>query len=121
MWRKTPQTALITSLLSEKGHASNQDLAAAARKTMPTVTNTTVHRITARLVEAGMASYAPSLDHVKVVDANTKKHDHFLCQACGRLIDINVSKDIFDKLQGQIPGPVSRRNILVAGVCENCE
>lgn len=85
------------------------------------MTNTTVHRITARLVGAGMASYAPSLNQVKVIDANTKVHDHFLCQVCHRLYDINLSDDTFKQLQSQLPAKLSRHNIVVAGVCTKCE
>lgn len=121
MWRKTPQTTLIKEILAKKGHATNQDLAAAARKTFPEITNTTVHRITTRLVGAGMAAYAPSLDHVKVIDTNTKDHDHFLCQGCGRLVDIHLSDVTFKQLQSQLPSQLSRHNILVAGMCERCD
>ncbi len=121
MWRKTPQTTLIRELLAKKGHATNQELAAAARKTFPDMTNTTVHRITTRLVVASMAAYAPSLDHVKVIDANTEDHDHFLCQGCNRLVDVKLTDATFNQLQSQLPSRLSRHNILVAGMCEKCD
>jgi Fur family transcriptional regulator, peroxide stress response regulator len=120
MWRKTPQTLLIRKLLEERGHATNQDLAAEARKIFPQITNTTIHRITTRLVSAGMAAYAPSLHDVKVIDANIKPHDHFICQGCGRTVDINLSDEAFNSLQKQLPGKLSRRGVLVAGTCEPC-
>lgn len=120
MWRKTPQTMLIKSLLQEKGHATNQELSALARKTFPDITNSTVHRITARLVDAGMARYAPSLHNVKVIDINLEDHDHFFCQGCERLVDVHLSDDAFYSLQQQLPGNLSRRSVLVAGLCDPC-
>ena len=120
MWRKTPQTLLIRDLLMQKGHATNQELAAEARKIYPSMTNTTVHRITARLVDINLASYAPSLHNVKVIDANIESHDHFVCRACNRVFDISLSDDAFESLQRQLPGKLSRNNVLVAGVCERC-
>lgn len=121
MWRKTPQTILIKQLLVDKGHATNQELAKEARKTFQNLTNTSVHRITSRLVAAKMASYAPNLSGVKVIDANITNHDHFACQVCGKLIDIKLSDKFFDQLQDQLPGKLSHENMLVAGVCKKCE
>jgi Fur family peroxide stress response transcriptional regulator len=120
MFRKTPQTLLVRNLLLKKGHATNQQLAVEARKTFPDITNTTVHRITARLINAKLATYAPSLDHVKVIDANLKKHDHFLCRGCNKLLDIALGDEIFNNLQQQLPAPLSRHNILIAGTCVKC-
>lgn len=120
MWRKTPQTLLIRNLLDEKGHATNQELAAAARKVFPQMTNTTVHRITSRLIDVGLAQNAPSLHGVKVVDANTHVHDHFICQGCGRIVDILLSGESFRAIQKQLPGKLSRSGVLIAGTCEPC-
>jgi Fur family peroxide stress response transcriptional regulator len=121
MWRKTPQTILIRDILSAKCHATNQELAAEARKTFPTITNTTVHRITARLIDSNMAAYAPSLHHIKVIDANPHAHDHFLCKVCNKLVDIKLSDETFSRLQQQLPSALSRHSILVAGICKKCE
>lgn len=120
MWRKTPQTQLVTSLLNSLGHATNQELVREAHKTMPAMSATTVHRITARLVEAGMASYAPVGDGVKVIDANVAPHDHFVCRSCGRTIDIALTDLVVEELQKQIPGKLVRRSIVITGVCEIC-
>lgn len=120
MFRRTPQTSLIIELLSQKGHATNQELAAAARKVYPQITNTTVHRITSRLVEVNQAAYAPSLHSVKILDSKTEAHDHFFCQGCDRIVDVQLSDEAFNSLQKQLPGKLSRRNVLVAGICEAC-
>lgn len=120
MWRKTPQTLLVRSLLEERGHATNQELAAAARATYPQMTNTTVHRITARLITVGLAAYAPSLHGVKIIDSNIQPHDHFTCLGCSRIVDIKLSEESFSALEKQLPGKLSRRSVFVAGVCESC-
>jgi len=120
MWRKTPQTQLVISLLDTLGHATNQQLVREAHKTMSAVSSTTVHRITTRLVEAGMASYAPVGDGVKVIDANVTPHDHFVCRGCGRIVDVALTDFVVDELQKQIPGKLVRRSIVVTGVCEAC-
>lgn len=120
MWRNTPQTTLIRSLLDQMGHATNQQLIKAAHKTMPAMTATTVHRITTRLVEAGMAAYAPMNDGVKVIDSNTKPHDHFVCRGCGRIVDINLNDEVIAQLQAQIPGELAKESIVVTGICTTC-
>lgn len=120
MWRKTPQTILVVNILAEMGHATIQDLSAEARKSFPSLTNSTVHRITSRLVSNGMAGTAPSLNHVKLIDANTQPHDHFLCQECHKIVDIQISDESFMRIQEQLPGELLRDNILIAGVCKKC-
>ncbi len=120
MWRKTPQTLLIIDLLKKLGHATNQDLAIEAHKKMPGISATTVHRITNRLVEAGMASYAPINDGIKVLDANVSLHDHFVCRACKRIIDIALTPELIDGIQEQIPGKLVRNSIVITGLCEQC-
>ena len=120
MWRKTPQTQLVMTLLGSLGHATNQELVLEAHKTMPTMSATTVHRITTRLVEAGMASYAPVGDGVKVIDVTATPHDHFVCRGCGRVVDIALTDVVIDELQRQIPGKLVRRSVVITGVCEAC-
>lgn len=120
MWRKTPQTLLIKDLLIQKGHATNQELAAEARKVYPGMTNTTVHRITSRLVGNNLASYAPSLHNVKVIDANIADHDHFVCRVCDRVFDIDLPDGVFGLLEKQLPGKLSRHKVLIAGRCDHC-
>jgi Fe2+ or Zn2+ uptake regulation protein len=117
MWRKTPQTLLIKQLLTEKGHATNQELARLARQTFPNLTNTSVHRITTRLVDAKMASYAPNLSGLKVLDTNLNEHDHFYCLECDTLTDVKVTDECYVQLQKQLKDGLARKNILVAGVC----
>lgn len=121
MWRKTPQTSLIIELLREHGHATNQELTVAAHKQMPGMTATTVHRITARLVAAGMASYASTNGSTKVLDSNTQDHDHFVCRECNKILDINLDDEIIERLQKQIPGKLARKSIVVTGSCDNCD
>ena len=121
MWRKTPQTVIVLELLNAEGHATNQRLVSLVHKTMPDISATTVHRITKRLVESGRASYAPSVGHSKIIDSNARPHDHFHCRTCGRLIDIRLPKSSFDHIQEQLPGKLSRENLMVSGVCKRCE
>ena len=120
MHRNTPQTDLIRNILKAKLHATNKELAAEARKIYPNMTETTVHRITARLVESQQASYAPNLNQVMIFDANTKPHDHFYCQNCNSIFNIELSEEIFSHLWSQLTGKEIRNCILVAGLCENC-
>lgn len=120
MWRKTPQTTLIREQLEIRGHATNQELAKAARKSFPNLTNTTVHRITDRLVKFGLASYAPISDKSKVIDFNTKPHDHFVCRTCGKIVDVELSNKAIEQLQAQLPGKLVRHSIVVSGICTVC-
>lgn len=103
------------------GHATNLEVLSELQKTYPKLSATTVHRITARLVERGELQLAPpALDGAMRFDFHAATHDHFMCHSCGRLRDTTVSPDLLSSLEAQfedchISGPIT-----ISGLCKLC-
>lgn len=103
------------------GHATNAQITDDLRRSYPHLSDTTVHRITQRLLQDGEIATAPNAwDGSMVYDSVTAQHDHFRCDECDKLRDISVSiacRRMMQLTTGKcrVDGP-----ILVLGTCEEC-
>ena len=118
--RMTHQTKAVLNAAQALGHATNSDILAAVRETLPDLSATTVHRITTRLITAGLLSYGPELRGSKIVDANTNRHDHFICEACNGIKDITISDKSRRELQSQVDSLIMQSQLTITGDCANC-
>jgi Fur family transcriptional regulator, peroxide stress response regulator len=104
------------------GHATNLELLSALQKTYPSLSATTVHRITTRLVQRGELQLAPATpDGAMRFDSNLTAHDHFLCRRCGILKDTVILPRVLATIEQQfddchISGPVT-----ITGLCKQCK
>ncbi|MCA9348957.1 transcriptional repressor [Candidatus Saccharibacteria bacterium] len=120
--RESKYCTLIRQAVKSLGHASNAEIAVLVRKHYPYVSDTTIHRATARLAGRGEISVAPAdTSGAMRYDANIKPHDHFLCTECDELQDIDVLPLVMNTLENctarncQISG-----RVLVSGICGRC-
>lgn len=119
--RHTKYTDEIARIITARGHASNAEIAADLRKTYPDVSDTTVHRVTARMYADGVVEYAPKTENGSVrYDANLTPHDHFHCAHCDGLKDIEVSAAIRNALSKTISDCIINGRLTVSGDCHQC-
>ena len=116
----TIQSDAILTNLRAVGHATNLDLHGSLAEMMPRVSLTSVHRITARLLERGEIGVGPSDGCNVVLDVRTDVHDHFVCTSCGGIVDITLPADVISVIQGQLGQNLVRDGITVRGHCETC-
>lgn len=119
--RHSKFTEAVKNSLEYFGHATNAQLATDLRRSYPHISDTTVHRITQRLIADELASIAGrDMDGAVVIDSNTDEHDHMSCRKCGTLKDIvvpeNCRRDILE-IAGNCRLPVS---LTVTAICEEC-
>lgn len=119
--RRSKYTEAVKYALNYYGHATNAQLAEDLRRSYPQLSDTTIHRITQRLVEDGIVQYGPNaLDGAMVFDNTVRAHDHFQCQYCGELRDIDLPLDCRQKIYQSV-GRVDRRGRLtIMGKCNKC-
>lgn len=116
----THQTKMVLEAARELGHGTNADILNMVRTTMPDLSATTVHRITARLVGAGLLNYGPDINGSKIIDANTIPHDHFICESCSGIKDIQISEKSRKELQSQVDALVLNSQLTITGDCTQC-
>lgn len=122
MDRTSKYTQATKAFLATKGHATNAAILRQLRQDFPDVSATTVHRITARLVQRGeLAMAPPAPDNAQQFDANLAPHDHFVCQSCGRLRDAQLAPIVKPFIEQAIGSDcqISGR-LTISGVCKKC-
>lgn len=111
----------VANALFMRGHATNLEIATDLRCTFPDVSDTTIHRITQRMLQAGECAEAPLNDSgAKRYDINVDRHDHFECTTCGELRDITVSDEFRQEVQQKIGGCLARGPLTIRGTCRRC-
>ena len=119
--RQTKYCTEIEEIVKRLGHASNAQILAALHISYPDVSATTVHRATARLAGRGELGIAPvDSGGAMRYDANTVPHDHFLCEHCGLLRDVDIASHIGPLLEDAIEGCRVSGRITISGTCKTC-
>lgn len=121
--RNTKYTAAIRHWMSVLGHATNLELLEKLRDEFPNLSATTVHRVTSRLVERGELQLAPGTCGSAIrLDANPERHDHFMCEHCGALMDANLRDEVRSTLERSIGNGCSiSGNLTISGMCRKCQ
>lgn len=119
--RETKYTNAVRQFMSELGHATNAELVTELRKHFPSVSATTVHRVTARLHADGELLLAPkTADGAVRYDSNITGHDHFVCEVCGGLKDITVPHTCRELIARQLNGCRVNGSLTISGRCQQC-
>jgi Fe2+ or Zn2+ uptake regulation protein len=119
--RSTKYTKEILRIVETSGHATNAEILEVLRKTYFDVTATTVHRVTTRLADHGEIAEAPhDINGAIRYDCNTEVHDHFLCQSCGGVKDIDVADDVIPTISKALGGCRITGRLVIYGSCERC-
>lgn len=120
--RKSKYTELVYASLLRRRHATNIDIASDVRLVYPDVSDTTVHRITQRMLADGLCQYAPHTDQgVMRFDSNVTQHDHFECAQCGILQDISIENSARDSIARAIDGCTIDGQLKIVGTCCACK
>jgi Fur family transcriptional regulator, peroxide stress response regulator len=119
--RTTKYSVAVTKYLADHGHATNTELVYELRKFWPDLSATTVHRVTSRLAEQGQIGIAPKDSNGNLrYDANTKLHHHFYCACCDVLRDIELDKELLNKIEVNLGGCTLNGQLLINGACDKC-
>lgn len=119
--RATKYTIAVLSYLQLHNHSTNLQIVEGLRSEFPELSKTTVHRVTARLVDQGKIRCAPpTLDNASRFDSNLLPHDHFNCRCCDRLRDLQVSRELLDDVQAQLGKCRIDGSVIISGLCGRC-
>jgi len=118
------RVAIKDFLMTRKDHPTAEVIYYGVRETIPNISLGTVYRNLAQLHEQGEILKLHLEDGFDHFDADTKPHNHFLCQKCGAVMDLTFHSDqeqSIDQLANQeFDGQITGHFIYFQGICSNC-
>lgn len=124
MTRNSKQRTIILMVLKSANHHPTADwIYEQARKIIPNISLGTVYRNLKLLKEEGVILELDFAGTVSRFDGNTKDHQHFRCEQCGQVFDVDepLQKGIDKKVAKQIGGQVFNHLLEFRGVCKDCQ
>jgi Fe2+ or Zn2+ uptake regulation protein len=120
--RRTPQlTATWEVLAQAQDHPSAEEVLCRVRHRLPRVSLGTVYRNLDKLRGLGRAQVLRFEGGVARYDATVEEHDHFVCDGCGKVMDLMRPSRGFDVTAMEQDGFVIRsQSTTLYGACPDC-
>lgn len=109
-------------LMTRKDHPTADVVYMNVRQQNPNISLGTVYRNLTLLADIGEIQRLRLGDGVDHFDADTSEHYHFICNDCGRVIDLEMDsiESITDVAAKDFKGHVAGHITHFYGSCENC-
>jgi Fur family peroxide stress response transcriptional regulator len=114
---------VLDALVQQPGHPTVDELFAIVRKRLPGISRTTIYRILETLVEMGIANKALHAGSTVRYDARTEDHDHFYCDGCGRVFDLEdlgIPRPEVPEASADDDVEVNFISVYLRGLCPDC-
>jgi Fur family peroxide stress response transcriptional regulator len=121
--RLTPQRREVYNvLLDDRDHPTASEVFARVKQRIPGISLATVYNCLETLVECGLARQMNVEREATRYCHDPSEHGHFLCDKCGRVSDIPLTKaeplaSFFKVSPGFV---VTRSEIILRGTCDAC-
>lgn len=114
--------AVFQALQGDPSHPFADEIHRRVRKKLPRISLATVYRNLQRLVEDGKIRTVLLGERVARYDPEVSDHDHFICEGCGRVIDLFLERDRQVDLAPLVGDGyiVTSHTLTVYGVCQVC-
>lgn len=114
---------IIRTLDGNTSHPTADAVYEELRKELPNISLGTVYRNLKQLVEQGEIRSLNGLDGKTHYDYNVEQHYHFICRKCNKVYDVSktVAQNIKTEVFGQTGMEVEDCDIMLKGLCRNCQ
>jgi Fur family peroxide stress response transcriptional regulator len=116
-----PRVAVLAYLVASDQHPTAEEVGAAVNRLVPTAARASIYNVLHSLKDSGLVRELVFDGAVVRFDANTGRHHHFVCTACGGVAD--VPWDALPSLpKRRLPGGQSVESyaITLRGRCTHC-
>lgn len=82
---------------------------------------TTVYNTLKLFVDAGLISMLTIDDTFRCFDGNTSAHAHFRCNACGKIVDLELENNFLSVVKGLEGYKINEAQLYLKGLCPACK
>jgi Fur family ferric uptake transcriptional regulator/Fur family peroxide stress response transcriptional regulator len=122
--RSTPQRRAVLQAVSQSAdHPTAAEVFDRVSQILPGVGPATIYRTLGMLVESGQILELRVGQSPMRYDRNVERHDHLICDSCGRVIDVELPLDrrrSIDPLEAHHDFRVTSYDLRVHGECAEC-
>jgi Fur family peroxide stress response transcriptional regulator len=114
--------AVYAVVSSRRDHPTADQVYEAVKDRVPGLSRTTVYRVLDTLVDTGFLRRVHHAGGVTRFDPTTERHHHLVCEACGRLVDLEDAAVPALRLP-EAPGTgfrISDYSVSFLGLCGSC-
>ena|SRR3989338_5397672 len=122
-YQTTQKQAILDWVLQSRIHPTAQEVYTGVAKELPQISFATVYRNLAALAQAGSIQEVRFVDKKKRYEGQTHEHQHFICERCERIIDMELSKllNIKEACAKMQCHDVKSFNLELVGICAKCK
>lgn len=119
----TRQREAVFQVIREReDHPTASDIFEAARLRLPGISYATVYNSLRYLKEAGLISEISFGDSASRYDRETDRHDHAICQCCGKLVDFHLPEaaQLMQAAARKSKFKAQSVHLTLRGICPDC-
>ena len=115
------RAAVLETVRGTNSHPTADWVFAQVRDELPHISLGTVYRNLNLLADQGDLLRIYDNRHVRY-DGNVHRHDHFRCNSCGTIIDLEIQMDgVAEELARQTDLRISGYSLDLNGLCSTCQ
>ena len=114
--------AILREIMNTDSHPSAEYVYNRLKTEYPDLSLATVYRNIGMFRSDGIIRSIGVVNGEQRYDSNVKSHPHFICENCGKVMDIDISGEFFDNaVISQMNGiEIVSHDITFYGYCEEC-
>ena len=112
--------AIYEAVMERDDHPTADQICEVVQQRIPNLSRTTVYRVLDTLVDLGVIHRVASCSSVCRYDGNVRRHDHFVCRKCGRMVDFDRTASL-PLPKGRPKGfQIDDYSVHYTGICAEC-
>lgn len=116
----TKQRRMILETIRENdAHMSSEEIFYKTKEKLPGIAMATVYNNLKALVQENCIMRIPVPGQPDRYDRNIIRHEHMMCECCGRMIDVQLP-DFGQKIRDMVDRPVTGYQLLLYDICDKC-
>ena len=118
------RAAIYDVVCATKVHPTAEWVYEALKPDYPDLSLGTVYRNLKKFCESGKMRRVGVINGQEHFDADVSRHSHFVCSACGRVLDIfepRVEEETVAALEERYSLLIQSEDILFNGICPDCQ
>ncbi|WP_373034832.1 Fur family transcriptional regulator [Sulfurimonas sp.] len=120
--KATPQRLAISNALHSCGHINIDTLYSIMLKKFNSISLATIYKNINLMLENSYIQEVKIPQNKSVYELTKTIHSHLVCQKCGKVEDISLHMDsILNEALSKSNFEISKTDLVLSGVCKNCQ